>query len=87
MSVAQIAKFVTDVRREYLRIVERHGRLMSHHQGWAETWEELDELWDQVRAKRRNRDADAMYRECVQVAARAMRFAIDLCLPPAHDRD
>lgn len=81
-AIAQVARFVTDVRTEYLRITERHGRLMNHHQGWAETYEELDELWDIVRQKRRDRDPDAAYHECVQIAARAMRFAIDLCLPP-----
>lgn len=86
-TVTEVTRFVLDVRTEYVRVTERHGRLHSPHQGWAEILEELDELWEQVRQKRRNRDLDAMYTECVQIAARAMKFAIDLCLPTVKERD
>ncbi|KKM92742.1 hypothetical protein LCGC14_1215380 [marine sediment metagenome] len=51
---------------------------VTPHQGYAVILEELDELWDEVKVKRENRSIDRMRREAVQVAATAMRFAIDL---------
>jgi glutamyl-tRNA reductase len=51
----------------------------SAHEGWAVIWEELDELWDEVRAKQGARDVAKMRKEAVQVAAMAMRFVLDVC--------
>ncbi len=86
-ALAQIAKFLTDVRTEYLRNLERHGNYASAHEGYAVILEELDELWEQVRLRRRNRDLDNMYEECVQIAARSMKFAIGLCLQPSKEKE
>jgi hypothetical protein len=35
--------------------------------------EEVDELWDIVRQKRDQRDPDAIYNECKQIAAVALK--------------
>jgi hypothetical protein len=46
----------------------------SSHEGWAVIWEELDEMWDEVRAN----NLEASKREAIQVAAMAVRYLMDL---------
>lgn len=50
----------------------------SAHEGYAILAEEVDELWDEVKVKQKNRDPAKMYAECVQVAAMAQRLAVDI---------
>jgi hypothetical protein len=71
--------FVQDVLAEYDRATADHGDFNSAHEGWAVTFEELDELWEEVRKKRKNRDRHAMRHECVQIAACALKFAVSIC--------
>jgi hypothetical protein len=49
------------------------------HEGYAIIAEELDELWDLVRANQNRHDRAAMRREAMQIAAMAIRFMEDLC--------
>lgn len=51
----------------------------SAHEGYGVILEELDELWDHVKTKQRNRDLAKMEREAIQVAAMALRFALEVC--------
>jgi len=51
----------------------------SAHEGYGVLKEEVDELWDCVKIKQRNRDLVKMQREAIQVAAMAIRFANELC--------
>jgi hypothetical protein len=74
-----ITRFIADVREEVREADAAHGDYHSCHEGWAVIAEELDELWDEVKKKRKNRDHDNMYRECVQIASTALRFAVALC--------
>ena len=47
------------------------------HEGYAVILEELDELWDLVKAdKARGSDAE---REAIQIAAMAVRYVLDIC--------
>jgi len=55
----------------------RHTDMHSYHEGYAVMLEEFDELWDEI--KERFPDHDALRRECVQLAAMALRFLEDLC--------
>lgn len=64
--------------RELDRSIRLHGAYNSAHEGWAVIFEELDELWEEVRKKRSKRCKAAMRRETAQVAATAMRFMLDL---------
>jgi|GEM_PF-5944413 len=54
-----------------------HKPLRSAHEGYAVILEELDELWEEI--KRKDRDKKRMRAEAVQVAAMATRFLIDVC--------
>lgn len=52
--------------------------LNSAHEGFAVLKEEVDELWDWVKTKQRNRDLQAMRQEAIQIAAMALRFAAEV---------
>ena len=51
----------------------------SGHEGYATILEELDELWEEIRKKPRERSKDRMRKEAVQIAAMAIRFIGDIC--------
>lgn len=51
----------------------------SAHEGFAVLKEEVDELWDHVKTNQKRRDIEAMRKECIQVAAMAIRFALEIC--------
>lgn len=65
--------------REMLNAVTEFAPFNSAHEGFAVLKEEVDELWDEVRAKQGARDIEAMRKEAVQVAAMALRFIVDVC--------
>jgi NTP pyrophosphatase (non-canonical NTP hydrolase) len=52
----------------------------SAHEGFAILKEEVDELWDMVRLKQSKRDAEAMFKELVQIAAMAQRMAEEVVM-------
>lgn len=77
----RVLEFLADTREEYASSLEKHGGFNSAHEGWAVLFEEVDELWDEVRKKRKDRSGGNMYLECKQIAAMALKFAIFVALP------
>lgn len=63
---------IEDVVTELDRAERTYPPFRSPHEGFAILWEEVDELWDEVKRKS-PRHAD-MRKEAVQVAAMALRF-------------
>lgn len=63
------------VRREYLRAVEKFPSFNSGHEGYAVIKEELDELWDDVKANAPRQQAK---KEAIQIAAMAIRYVTDI---------
>lgn len=55
----------------------RHAAMHSPHEGHSVIREELEELWEHVRADT-GRSADAR-KEAIQIAAMGLRYALDLC--------
>lgn len=65
---------------EHLQFVNSKWKAFaSAHEGYAVVLEELDELWEHVKAKQGTRDLAAMRKEAIDVAVAAIRFATDLC--------
>ena len=53
---------------------KRHGeKFASLHEAYAVLLEELDEVWDITRQKRRDRDALELRKELIQIAAMAVK--------------
>jgi hypothetical protein len=68
-----------DVMDELLAASAKFGAFNSAHEGFAVLKEEVDELWEEVRAKQGGRNPDALRKEAIQVAAMACRFVVDVC--------
>ncbi len=61
----------------------KHAPMHGPHEGYAVILEELDELWEEVRAQKQYKEK--MRHEALHVAAMAARFVIDVCAtPPAQ---
>jgi NTP pyrophosphatase (non-canonical NTP hydrolase) len=58
---------------------EKWPQFNSAHEGFGVLLEEVDELKAHVWTKQKNRDLEAMRKEAIQVAAMAMRFAMEVC--------
>jgi hypothetical protein len=68
-----------DISNELLAAEGMFPAIQTPHQGYAIILEELDELWDEIKAKPGVRSQDRMRKEAVQVAAMALRFIVDVC--------
>lgn len=64
-----------EVERELTEALARFPSFNSPHEGKAVIEEELDELWEHVKANT-GRSPEAL-REAIQVAAMALRYALD----------
>ena len=74
-------EILDEIEREIDFATAKYPAMNSAHEGWATLYEEVDELWDHVKVKQKSRDIVGMKREAVQVAAMAIRFIKDCCLP------
>lgn len=66
-----------EAAQEYLRARANHGPMRGGHEGYAVLLEEVDELWDEVKAK--VHDKAKMRKEAIQVAAMALAFVHEVC--------
>jgi NTP pyrophosphatase (non-canonical NTP hydrolase) len=69
------------VREELASARKKHGPMLSIHEGYAVILEELDEAWDEVKKKTRDRDLDNLYKELIQIAAMCQKMAEDVVDP------
>jgi glutamyl-tRNA reductase len=72
------AQALQEVNVELNRALRLHGRFASAHEGWAVIYEEVDELWDEVKKRKRSRSPARLRREACQVAAMAVRFMLEV---------
>lgn len=76
VSVPAVLRLIED---EVKRAKQKHpGDFHSAHEGHSVIREELDELWDEVKRDGGGRDL-AAFKEALQVAAMAVRYATELC--------
>ncbi len=74
--MVKLSIVMESVRQEVLKAQAQHASMHSSHEGYAVILEELDELWDEVKANRGVEEAGM--KEAVQVAAMACRYILDL---------
>jgi cation transport regulator ChaB len=74
----KLETILTAIEEEVRSASIKHGKFNSVHEGYAVILEELDELWDEVKKKDKNRSKALMTSEAKQVAAMAVRFIYDL---------
>lgn len=70
---------LADIRQELKTAMAKWPAMNSAHEGYGVLLEEVDELWDHVKTNQKKRDLVAMKKEAVQVAAMAIRFAVEVC--------
>ncbi len=68
-----------EISHECFTAMKNWPSFNSAHEGFAVLKEEVDELWDQVKINQKKRDISKMRSEAIQVAAMAMRFAVEVC--------
>ena len=70
---------LSEVLNEVRRAKNNHpDPFVNQHEAMGVLFEEIDELWDEVKKKQKDYDLDAQRKEAVQVAAMAVRFAAEL---------
>lgn len=72
----KIIDIASDVIDELERATEQYGKIHSAHEGYAVIKEEVDELWGAVKIK--SLGFEEQKGECIQIAAMAIRFILDL---------
>lgn len=73
--IQQLNTLLDEVRREVLRARNKHEPMHSPHEAYAVIKEEVDELWDDIKADR-GRDTCACV-EAIQIAAMGVRYVMD----------
>lgn len=75
--MVKIDKVLALVRAEVERAIQKHkGTFNSPHEGHSVIAEELDELWDEVKADRGRQKSG--FDEAIQTAAMGIRYVADL---------
>jgi NTP pyrophosphatase (non-canonical NTP hydrolase) len=77
---------LAEVQAELERSNAKHRAFFySAHEGFSVLKEEVDELWDEVKAQ--ERDMVRMRKEALQVAAMAVKFIASVCDRPFDDAE
>lgn len=62
------------VAEEYMQARIKHPPMRGPHEGYAVLLEEVDELWDEIKAN----NPEAARKEVIQVAAMALAYLIEV---------
>ena len=70
---------LNEIVQEFFKASDKFPPMRSEHEGYAILKEEVDELWGSIKLNQKNPErALKCHKECVQVAAMALRFLYDL---------
>ncbi len=78
MATSEEADLLQSIMTELNMAQENWPKFNSAHEGFAVLKEEVDELWEQVKVNQKRRDLPKMKAEAIQVAAMAIRFALEV---------
>lgn len=81
-----IKPFAELVKAELAEARDKHGPMLSVHEGYAVILEELDEVWDEVKKKTKERDLPNLLKELIQVGATAQKMAEDVVIPKLNEQ-
>lgn len=73
------ARVLQDAGAELGKALRKYPKFHNGHEGYAVVLEELDELKAEVWKKQKKRNIAKMRKEAIQVAAVALRFAMEVC--------
>ena len=71
-----------EVVREWQRARVKNAPMRGAHEGYAVLLEEVDKLWDAVKAFPKRSTLADMRKEAMQIAAMAMAFMFEVCDAP-----
>ena len=74
-----IARTLNEIHAELIVAEQNWPPFNSAHEGFAVLAEEVDELKAHVWTNQKRRDLFSMRKEALQVAAMALRFALEVC--------
>lgn len=77
--VGPVRHLAFEAAAETLMAMEKFPTFNSAHEGFAVLLEEVDELKFHVWTNQKRRDIESMRKECIQIAAMALRFAHEIC--------
>ena len=72
------ARELRAVSEQLDKVLRKYNCMQSAHEGYAILLEEVEELWDEVKRKQSKRRPNKMRKEAIQVAAMAIRFAMEV---------
>ena len=75
----KLTAVLQEVYAEVTSAKEKWPPFHSAHEAFAVLDEERDELWEHVKTNQKRRNLAEMRAEAVQVAAMAIRFALEVC--------
>ena len=67
-----------EIEREFERSNQLYPLFHSNHEGYGVIKEELDELWDEIKASKDTIANEKMKEEAIQLAAMAVKFIVSL---------
>ncbi|TKB87567.1 MAG: hypothetical protein E8D43_00880 [Nitrospira sp.] len=74
MTSPSVVAHMGDIQHEYSQARKKHRPMHSAHEGYAVLKEEVDEMWDAIKAN----DIPHARREALQVAAMALAFLCEV---------
>ncbi len=80
----RIPRILAEVTDEMVAATSKFPPFHSPHEGYAVLKEEVDELWDAIKA---NDGHDAQRGEAIQIAAMAIQFILDVTGDPVPRDD
>lgn len=72
----RIDRALAQLRTELLKAMKKHPPMATAHHGYAVILEELDELWDHVKAD--TGQTEEARKEAMQIAAMGLRYSLDV---------
>jgi hypothetical protein len=83
LDLEKVVALHEEIYNEFVKASSKFPAFASEHEGYAILKEEVDELWDAVKLNQKNPNRLKMCRkECIQVAAMALRFLYDRVRDP-----